>query len=303
METPALSVVISAHARPVELREAIAAVVDQDLDDVIETIVVFDKAEPDMSLVSDDPRRPVRVIPNEHGNGLPGSRNAGADRARAEVIGFCDDDDLWLPQKARRQLQVMAERDADVVTSGIELLSADRIVRKDPPGDTLTFSDLLRSRRVEACMVSAIVRRSAFLGDEIGPMDESIPGGFAEDYEFMLRAARHGEVAVVAEPLVRVRWGAPSHFRDRWRTIDDALAYLLARFPEFRTDRVGLARVEGQRAFAQAAARRKGCWRQICRVLRLNPLERRAWLAIPVAARLISASRIVNALNARGRGI
>jgi glycosyltransferase involved in cell wall biosynthesis len=303
MEPPALSVVISAHARPKELREAIAAVVAQDLDGVIETIVVFDKAEPDMTLVDEDPRRPVRVIPNHRGHGLPGSRNAGAEVAGAEVIGFCDDDDLWLPAKARLQLDAMQARGASVVTCGIELESDDHVVRTLAADDTLTFADLLRSRRTEACMVSAIVRTSAFLGDDVGPMDEEIPGGYAEDYDFMLRAARHEDVAVVPEALVRVRWGPPSHFRDRWPVIDRALAYLLAKHPEFRTDRRGLARIEGQRAFARAAGRQKGCWRQIGHVLRLNPLEPRAWLAALVATRLVPPSTIVNALNARGRGI
>jgi glycosyltransferase involved in cell wall biosynthesis len=303
MERPALSVIISAHARPQELREAIAAVVAQDLDAAIETIVVFDKAEPDMSLVSDDPMRPVRVIPNGHGNGLPGSRNAGAEVATAEVIGFCDDDDLWLPAKARRQLETMTARGATTVSCAIELQSAEHVVHKPAIGDTLRFTDLLRTRRMEADMVSTIVRRSAFLGDEIGPMDEEIPGGYAEDYDFMLRATRHQDVAVVPQVLVRKRWGPPSHFRDRWPVIDQALAYLLAKHPEFRTDRRGLARIEGQRAFAQAGARQRGCWRQIARVLRLNPLEPRGWLAAIVATGSVPPSTVVNALNARGRGI
>lgn len=303
MDTPAISVIISAHARPKELREAIAAAVAQDLDATIETIVVFDKAEPDMTLVSDDRRRPVRVIPNHRGGGLPGSRNAGAEVATAAVIGFCDDDDLWLPAKARRQLEVMEQRGATTVSCGIELLSADRVVEKPAIGDTLRFADLLRTRRMEADMVSTIVRKDAFLGDDIGPMDEQIPGGYAEDYEFMLRASRFQDVAVVPEVLVRKRWGPPSHFRDRWQTIDEALDYLVRKYPEFHTDRKGLARIEGQRAFAQAAARSGHRWRQVADTLRLNPMEPRAWLAAVVATGAVPPARIVNALNARGRGI
>ena len=41
------------------------------------------------------------------------------------------------------------------------------------------------------------------------------------------------------KPLVDIRWGTGSYFSDRWRTIDDALGYLLAEFPEFATDPVG----------------------------------------------------------------
>ena len=64
MSAPDLTAVISTHRRPGPLREAIAAIRQQDADAVIETVVVFDKEEPDTSLDSDDPRRPVRVVPN-----------------------------------------------------------------------------------------------------------------------------------------------------------------------------------------------------------------------------------------------
>jgi glycosyltransferase involved in cell wall biosynthesis len=83
MSSPDLTAVISTHRRPGPLREAIAAILDQDADVSIETVVVFDKEEPDTSLESDDPRRPVRVIPNHRTPGLPGSRNSGVDAAGA----------------------------------------------------------------------------------------------------------------------------------------------------------------------------------------------------------------------------
>ena len=67
-----LSVIISTYARPVQVREAIAAVVAQDHPGPIETIVVWDKNEPEWDLAVDDPRRPVRILFNDRGNGLPG---------------------------------------------------------------------------------------------------------------------------------------------------------------------------------------------------------------------------------------
>ena len=77
MATPDLTVVISTHNRPIEVRESVQAVVDQDHPGPIETIVVFDKAEPDVSLISSDDLRPVHVIPNHRTPGLPGSATAG----------------------------------------------------------------------------------------------------------------------------------------------------------------------------------------------------------------------------------
>ena len=61
----------------------------------------------------------------------------------------------------------------------------------------MTFTDLLDDRLMEVNFCTAMVRRDAFLGS-IGPADEHIPGGYAEDYEWVLRAARSHPIAVVS---------------------------------------------------------------------------------------------------------
>jgi glycosyltransferase involved in cell wall biosynthesis len=301
--TPDLSVVISTHSRPAMLRQAIAAVRAQTWPGVVETLVVYDQTEPDWSLATSDTHRPVRVLPNHRTPGLPGSRNAGAEAAAAPVLGFCDDDDLWLPTKAVRQLNLLEESGAEASTSGIEIQVGDLVVERRGEGPELTFEHLLRKRRVEANMVTAVVRAHSFW-DHIGPLDEEVPGGYAEDYEWVLRAARRQPITVAPEPLVMVRWTSASHFRDRWLTIDRALAYLEQKVPEFRGDARGWARLEGQRAFAQAAAgRRSGALATVWSSLRAHPVEPRAWLALGVAAGLVPADAVVNGLARRGRGV
>ena len=64
--------------------------------------------------------------------------------------------------------------------------------------------------------------------DEIGLVDEEIPGSYGEDYEWILRAAAVTEIAVVTRPLVRVRWHAGgSFFSDRWLLMVDGIDYIL----------------------------------------------------------------------------
>src|SRR4051794_24193286 len=163
-----LSVVISTHSRPQQVREAIAAVRAQDHPGPIETIVVWDKNEPEWDLAVDDPHRPVRIVANDHGNGLPGSRNCGAEHASPPILGFCDDDDRWLPAKARRQLSLLKEPGADCSTTGLEVLVADSVIPRRGTEGVLRYADLLRSRRMEAYMGTAVVRAEAFW-NEIGP--------------------------------------------------------------------------------------------------------------------------------------
>ncbi|MGI8755452.1 MAG: glycosyltransferase family 2 protein [Acidimicrobiales bacterium] len=298
-----LSVVISTHDRPAGVREAIDAARAQDHPGPIEILVVWDKAEPEWELADDDPHRRVRVLGNDRTSGLTGSRNTGAAAATAPVLGFCDDDDLWLVPKARRQLELLRSSGADVVVSGIEILVGGRRVPRPGTDTPLRFADLLRSRHLEACMVTALVRREAFW-DRIGPMAEDLPGGYAEDYEWMLRASRLAPVPVVAEPLVAVRWADDaSHYRQRWVDWEAALGVVLDRNPEFAAVPRGRARVEGQRAVAIAAQGRRGdAVAQIRTTLGWSAREPRAYLAALVAAG-VPADLLTRALNRLGRGI
>jgi glycosyltransferase involved in cell wall biosynthesis len=297
-----LTAIVSTHARPVEVRHAIDAVRNQDFAGRIETIVVYDKAEPDLSLEVEDDRRPVRVVKNHRNPGLPGSRNTGADLATAPFIAFCDDDDVWHHDKVAKQLAELERTGLDTCITGIDVvIDGERIPRVGDEPD-LQLEHFLRNRRLEAHMSGTVVRRDAFFGP-IGVVDEHIPGGCAEDYDWILRAARHGSVAVVREPLVDIRW-AGSHFRDKWADWEGAHRQMLETFPEFETVPTGKARIEGQLAFAIAAqGRRKESLAHVRRTLRWNWKEPRAYLTLVVASGLVSADRIVAFVNKRGRGI
>jgi hypothetical protein len=156
---------------------------------------------------------------------------------------------------------------------------------------------------MEVNFCTAMVRRDAFLG-RIGPADEHIPGGYGEDYEWALRAARKRPIAVVPEPMLIVDWHAQSYFAARWQMITDALEYLVAEYPEFHSAPKGLARIQGQRAFAYAAlGRRREAWQEIRTTLRHNWREPRAYLAAVVSTGLVSSDAVVKRLNQHGRGI
>lgn len=303
-DTPPVSVVIATRDRPEMLREAIASVRDQDYAGVIETVVVFDHVPIDETLVSADPQRPVRVIENDHTQGLAGGRNAGVAVATHQLIAFLDDDDLFLPAKISRQVRMLAANpSADAVVCGIEVVFKDGDpVQRPLELATLRFEDLLSHRYMQALFQTVLLRRAAW--DIIGEDDESIPGGYGEDYEWLLRATRHSPMPVDPTPLVRIRWSGGSFFANRWATIDEALGYLLDRYPEFETQPKGHARVLGQRAIAQAAlGRRSDALATARSAFRANPLERRTPLALAICARMLTGEKLMAFLNERGRGI
>lgn len=304
MSAPAVSAVIATRNRPEMLTEAITAVAGQDYRGTVETVVVFDQCEPDYGLVRHDPYRPVRVLANLRTPGLAGARNAGIVAATGEFVAFCDDDDYWLPSKLTRQVAKAGEdAGATVTSSGIQVEYARKRHDRTLPTTTVTFEDLLRDRHTELHPSTLLMRRSAVL-DGFGLVDERVPGAFGEDYEFLLRAARHGHIATVPEVLTVVRWHRSSYFLRRWETMAAGLTWLLTEYPEFDQVAAGSARLRGQIAFAHAALRnRRQAWRWAASAARRNPLEPRVPLALAVASGLASPDQIVTVLNRRGRGI
>jgi glycosyltransferase involved in cell wall biosynthesis len=296
-----VDVVIATHNRPELLRKAVDAVVGQTYPGHVTCVVVFDQAEPDASLALEQPARTVIVVPNSRTVGLAGARNTGVAAGRSQMIGFCDDDDEWLETKLEKQIDLIQRSGADTCVTGITIQYDDRSVSRVPTPERVRTAELIRNRSMEAHPSSVLVTRSGM--ERIGPVDEAIPGSFGEDYDWILRAAKDGPVAVVEEPLVNVRWGG-SLFSKKWGVIVEALDYLVAKHPEFRTDRRALGRILGQKSFALAASGER--WPAVkvaVACLRSSPKELRAYLAIAVALGLTTPNRVMHEANKRGKGI
>jgi glycosyltransferase involved in cell wall biosynthesis len=250
----------------------------------------------------------LRQVPNTRTPGLPGARNSGILAATHELVAFCDDDDEWLPGKLAAQLALLAARpDAALVATGIVVVHSggaaegSERVRPGPARDVL-LADLLDDRIMELHPSGFLLRRADLLGP-IGLVDEELAGGYGEDYDLLLRAAAHGPVVAVPEPLVRVHWHGGSYYFSRWQTIHDALETLLAKHPFTGSPR-GTARIRGQQALALAATGRRGeAVRTAGRALRLAPTEKRAYLAVAVAGGVLDVDRLQRWLHRRGRGL
>jgi GT2 family glycosyltransferase len=140
--------------------------------------------------------------------------------------------------------------------------------------------------------------------EKVGSWDETLPGGYAEDYDLLLRLAKHGKLRLVDEVMADIHWDGGSFFFNRWQMIADSLTLLLRRYPEFASSPRGRARIEGQIAFAHAATGSRAearAWMR--RAWRDNRREPRALLAGLVLARLITANGVQRLLHSQGRGI
>ncbi len=301
---PSVGVVIATRDRPELLRRAVEAVWTQRYPGEVEVLCVFDQTEPDRSFERGGPNRRVRVLANERTPGLAGGRNTGITGSNHDLVAFCDDDDLWTAGKLAAQVEVLRDSPAmEVVTTGIMVDAKGRVTPRVWPRPTITFDDLLESRVMEAHPSTFLARRAAVV-EGIGLVDEAIPGSYAEDYDWLLRAARRADLGAVALPLVKVFWHRSSFFAERWQTIISALDYLVAKHPELRQTASGLARIEGQQAFAHAALGERREARALARrALGRNRHERRAYLALLTSTPLLRTDHVLRALQAFGRGI
>lgn len=299
---PAVTAVIPTHNRPVQMRRALESILTQDYDGEIEIIVVFDAEDPYLPDVEIPPQRSVTTITNERSRGLAGARNSGILAATYDYVAFLDDDDWWMPNKLTAQM-VLFDAEVLLVGSAMVLDDGERRHERLVPVDEVTHAALLRDRMAGLHSSTFVFRRDAMLG-ALGLVDEDLPGSYGEDYDLLLRTSRLGRIAVENTPLVSVTWSQNSYFFGKWGAYAEGLEYLLETHPGFRQDPQAHARIAGQIAFARAS---HGDYRVargwVKESVRRDPSQVKAWLALAISLRLMSAGWVTRTVQRLGKGI
>ena len=301
-EWPSVTAIIPTRDRQEMLRRAVLSVLGQRYEGDVECLVIFDRQEPARPDVAVQGNRVLNIGRNVRTPGLAGTRNSGALIAAGEYVAFLDDDDEWHPDKLLRQMEALRrEPGASMATCGIVLASGGKTHTRVPRETSVTLDDLTTSRRAEVHSSTLLMRRDRFI-DEIGLIDEEIPGSYGEDYDVLLRAAKIAPLVAVTEPLVTVNWTV-SYFNDRWQTMVEAIHYHLEKHPELKTPR-NLSRMYGRLAFAHAAsgeARQARSWAR--RSIGLNWMQPRGYISYLVSWGVIRPAWVVKAAHAVGRGV
>src|SRR6266481_5515722 len=134
---PLVSVIIPTFDRPKFLEAALRSVLRQTVTD-FEVLVIDDGSATDVLPLLDalhDGR--IRYFRHESNRGEAAARNTGIINARGAYLAFLDDDDEWLPEKLRLQLELFSRRPDTVgcVYGGHEALRArdGRVVSRQIP--------------------------------------------------------------------------------------------------------------------------------------------------------------------------
>ncbi len=300
---PSVGVVLATHNRPRLMRQALASILEQDYDGDIDVLLVFDRSEPDLTLVTDQPRRRVRVVSNNRTPGLAGARNTGIVTLTPSSSASATTTTRGYPASCHAQVgRLLANRGAQFCTTAMRVDCDGRSTVRLAAKDQVTLTDMARSRMAMLHSSSFLFRRDAMI-DGFGLVDETLPRSMAEDWDLLLRAARAAPIENVDEPLVAILWGAASYFNDAWKDKNEAHQWLIEHHEEILRDPVGAGLLYGKLAFGHAVlGQRTLAVRFAARSIRSRWREPRGYLALCVVAGC-SGQRIQEMLNKRGHGI
>lgn len=205
---PLVSVVVPTFNRAQLLSETVISILGQTFQK-FEIIIVDNMSEDGTETYVrglDDPR--IRYYRNPNNGTIAINRNFGIRQARGKYVAFCDDDDLWLPEKLQKQLTHFS-------AEGISCVATDYI----PIGDMnfinkslqflpreeyrdFTYKEILLPFN-PVVTSSTLVRRDCLL--EEGGFDESPEFQFIEDWELWLRLSRKSKIRILADVLLKYR--------------------------------------------------------------------------------------------------
>jgi glycosyltransferase involved in cell wall biosynthesis len=212
---PRISVVIRSYNHERFVGAAVASALAQSMDDL--EVIAVDDASTDASVaVLDAVRDPrFRYVVHPENRGPSAALNTGIRLARGEYVMTLDSDDVFLPGKLARQVEVLDANPAiGAVFTLAEIIdeSGSNVPDKEMAEVASRLNQRNRSRHEwlalffdhgnSFCQSTSALRSSLF--SEIGYYDERLTQ--LGDYDMWLRVLRRHEVFIVQEKLVGYRW-------------------------------------------------------------------------------------------------
>jgi len=203
VEKPFVSIIVTTYNRTKFLAETLDSILSQTFTN-FEVIVVDNMSTDGTKECFDSPvDRRIKYFRNANKGVIAVNRNFGIRKARGEYIAFCDDDDIWLPEKLDRQVRLLEQHPNVALCythassfSGDTVLAA-RVSRRNP--HNTNYSQLLRGGFFPHS--SVLIRSSVF--QEIGLLTENPL--LREDYELWLRVSKLCRLIAINESLIRYR--------------------------------------------------------------------------------------------------
>jgi teichuronic acid biosynthesis glycosyltransferase TuaG len=150
----------------------------------------------------------------ERNSGAAVARNKALELANGRYIAFLDSDDLWYPEKLKKQLQLIRQKNAGICYTAIEMVDEnDNLIRtKRKVLEKVDYKFLLKNTMIAT---SSVVIDRNIIGDFRMPLIRS-----GQDYATWLSLMRNGSVAYgIDEALVKYRKSSNSLSSNKFKSI------------------------------------------------------------------------------------
>ena len=281
---PKVSVVIPTHNRADLLGRAVRSALAQTHGDL--EVLITDDASSDGTgeMVARIGDARVKYFRHDTARGVSAARNTAMTNATGEFIAFLDDDDEWLPEKLRIQLDRFAQLSSSVglICSGhLEVDSvANQVVSEVIPAERgWVFERLLR--RGSFNHTSTILVRSECFA-EVGLFD--ITFVYAEDLDMWLRIAQKYEFDFVTMPLTRLYFQRDGLSRNYDAMISGVEAHL-DKYRDFFQDNPAAftERLQKLASFYCIAGNARRGRRIFCQAIANRPLAVKSYLGVALS--------------------
>jgi hypothetical protein len=288
-----VSVIVPTHNRRQLVSRAIDSILCQH--GVSIELVVVDDGSTDGTgpwldhLAGKDSR--IKVVHHAQPRFISCARNAGIAHASGRWLAFCDDDDLWAPDKLAAQLGSLRASSARwgcagivVVDERLEIVGHHHV----RGGDVL--AGLLEANEIPT---SSVIVEAGLL-PEIGGFDPALRG--SEDWDVWIKLAQHSQLAAVNRPLVayRVSMQALSMNVDHMRAGRLAIARRYAAL----SAACGAQQKEAEHErYLAKQLLRAGSRRQAASIFTALAFKHGRWRELPRAAAALVAPRLTDQLG------
>lgn len=207
---PTVSVIIPTYNRTRFISEAVESVLAQTYSDY--EILVVDDGSIDNTKDVLLPYQDKVIYIYQKNQGVSAARNTGIRNSKGKYIAFLDSDDMWLPEKLEKQVEILDKYpDISMVYSNISYCDEKgRYIR------TASKANMFQSGHIPEKVLlwkvncgylqTWLIRKSCF--DEIGLLDTTFK--MSEDREMSVRIAMNYNIYGLKEPLTMVRQHRPS---------------------------------------------------------------------------------------------
>lgn len=143
----------------------------------------------------------IRTIHREKNGGVATARNMGIIQSIGDYVAFLDSDDMWIPEKLERQVEVFESSLSDVglVYTGVTIIDCDGNSRDKHASAQGNIADMLMVTNPIGTSSRVMIRRKCIAS--CGVLDESLP--ILEDRDYWLRIAQKYRVVAIPDSYVK----------------------------------------------------------------------------------------------------